>query len=232
MPDATTQAGAEATAPEAPFSRGRLIAAFVVVAVVLALSAFAIGRFAAPVPRIPSTTSAEAGFARDMQLHHQQAVELSMLVRELTDDADVRLIAYDIALTQAQQAGQMYGWLSSWELPQRGEPTMTWMTRPALDGSIHDMASMGDGSSLKPGDPMPGMATFEEVQQLTASTGVAAERLYLELMIDHHRGGIEMAEAVLERTENPAVIALASSIVAGQTAELDVLERLLAARTS
>ena len=108
---------------------------------------------------------------------------------------------------------------------------MTWMTRPALDGSLHDMASMGDGTSLAPGDPMPGMATFEEVQQLSAATGAEAERLYLELMIDHHLGGIEMAETVLERTENPAVRALAHSIVTGQTAELELLERLLAART-
>ena len=216
---------------EAPFSRARLVAAFLVVAVVLALAAFAIGRFAAPVPRIPSTTSAEAGFARDMQVHHQQAVELSMLVRDLTDDPEVRLLAYDMALTQAQQSGQMFGWLASWGLPQRGEPAMTWMTRPALDGSLHDMASMGDGTSLAPGDPMPGMATFEEVQQRSAATGAEAERLYLELMIDHHLGGIEMAETVLERTENPAVRALAHSIVTGQTAELELLERLLAART-
>ena len=48
-----------------------------------------------------------------MQVHHLQGVELAMIVRDATDDHEVRLLGYDIATTQAQQAGQMYGWLAS-----------------------------------------------------------------------------------------------------------------------
>ena len=63
---------------------------------------------------------ADAGFARDMQTHHAQAVEMAFLVRDRTDDAEVRTVAYDIITSQQQQAGQMYGWLVQWGLDQTG----------------------------------------------------------------------------------------------------------------
>ena len=87
-----------------------LVAASVAV-VVVAVVAFSAGRLSTLADAPPTDTSAEAGFARDMQVHHQQGVELAMIVRDGSDDPDVRLLAYDIATTQAQQSGQLYGWL-------------------------------------------------------------------------------------------------------------------------
>lgn len=63
-------------------------------------------------------TGADVGFSRDMQTHHRQAVEMALIIRDRTDDAAVRTLAYDIATSQQQQAGQMYGWLVQWGLPQ------------------------------------------------------------------------------------------------------------------
>ena len=104
--------------------------------VVVAVVAFSVGRLSTLADAPPTDTSAEAGFARDMQVHHQQGVELAMIVRDESDDPDVRLLAYDIATTQAQQSGQLYGWLRGWGLSQAGtEPSMTWMTRPAADAA-------------------------------------------------------------------------------------------------
>ena len=122
-------------------SRGARIAVIIAAAVaivIVAVAAFSIGRLSTLAEPTPTDTSAEAGFARDMQVHHQQGVELAMIIRDLTDDPDVRLLGYDIATTQAQQAGQMYGWLAEWDLSQAGsEPSMTWMTRPAEGGAGH-----------------------------------------------------------------------------------------------
>lgn len=218
-----------------------LVAASVAV-VVVAVAAFSIGRLSMIAEAQPANTSVEAGFARDMQVHHQQGVELAMTVRDVTDDPEIRLLAYDIATTQAQQAGQMYGWLSAWGLPQAGsEPSMTWMSLPASDGSdpasAHDMgtgdASMtesGDGAMTGPGALMPGMATPEQIAQLRAASGVEAERIFLELMMAHHQGAVEMAEALLARSSNEVVSSLAQSIVDSQTAEMAVMEEMLAAR--
>lgn len=213
---------------EAPRRGGRLLAALLVVALVLIGTAFAVGRLSIPSTATPSTTSADAGFARDMQEHHLQAVEMSMMIRDLTDDPEVRMLAYDIATSQSQQAGQMFGWLAVWGLPQYGEPAMTWMSRPLLDGSAH--GHDGPTASHTPGEPMPGLATPEQLAELASLRGVEAERYFLELMIAHHQGGVEMAEAVLIRTDTRVVVDLATSIVRAQESEIKLMQDMLAAR--
>ena len=208
--------------------RGRALIIVIVAGVILIALAALTGRFTAPVVTLPTTTSADAGFARDMQVHHQQAVEMAMLIRDRTDDPKVRQVAYDIATSQSQQAGQMFGWLASWNLPQFGEPAMTWMSRPAPDGSEHGHDS--DEPAHVPGEPMPGMATYAQLDTLSNLSGVEAERFFLELMIAHHHGGVEMAEAILARSDTRVVRDLATSIVKAQQSEIDLMEEMLAER--
>lgn len=168
---------------------------------------------------VPAEGSADVGFARDMQAHHAQAVEMALLVRERSDDPELRQVALDILLTQQQQQGQMYGWLQVWGLPQASsaEP-MAWASghgHGASDGGADD------------GTPMPGMAADEQLAELAAADGPEAERLFLELMIAHHEGGVAMARSALELATEPAVRRLAQAVVDSQTAEITVLEALL-----
>jgi len=193
----------------------------------LVIAALLVGRFAGAAQATPGDSSVEAGFARDMQQHHLQAVEMSFLVRDRTDDESVRLLAYDIANAQSHQAGQMYGWLAEWGLTQASpEPSMTWMTRPTIDGSAHEH----DGADHTPGEPMPGLATSEQIAELAAADGVEAERIFLRLMIAHHLGGVEMADAAIARTEKRVVVDLSTSIVNSQEKEILLMEELLAER--
>ena len=211
--------------------RTALVVTALVTAVVVGLVGWSAGRLSALDNPDPAATSAEAGFARDMQVHHDQGVQLSMIVRDRTDDPDVRRLAYDIATTQGQQSGQLYGWLSGWGLPQAGtEPAMTWMTRPGRSSSGHEHGAAAD-EAHRPGDPMPGMATPEQIAALTAASGVDAERMFLTLMIAHHQGAVEMADAVLDRTGNTVVRAFATSVVASQQAEIEQMQRMLAERS-
>jgi len=205
--------------------RGRLVAGLVVLGVLVLAAGFLGGRLSSGTSATPTTESAAAGFLRDMQVHHAQAVEMALLVRDRTDDETVRTIAYDMAVTQASQSGAMYGLLDAWGLPQRSpQPAMTWTQLPALDGSdaAHDM---------DPGAPagMPGMATPEQLAALRAASGDEAVRLFLELMIPHHEGGLEMADAVLARTSVPQVVSLATGIRRAQEAEIVAMRNLLAA---
>lgn len=205
-------------------TRGRIVGV-VLVAVLAIAGAFVAGRFTAGTAPTPTTDSAAAGFLRDMQVHHAQAVEMALLVRDRTDDETVRTIAYDMAVTQASQSGAMYGLLDSWNLPQRAaQPAMAWTELPALDGS-------DSGHSMDPGPSggMPGLATDAEVAELEAATGDAAVRLFLVLMTAHHEGGVEMADAVLARTDVPQVVSLAEGIRRAQQAEIDAMTQLLAA---
>jgi uncharacterized protein (DUF305 family) len=216
-----------------------VIAAAVALLLVLGVGV-AVGRLTSSAPVVPGTNSVEAGFARDMQVHHEQAVEMSFAIRDRSTSDDVRTIAYDIAATQSQQAGQMYAWLEVWGVPQApSQPVMTWMTQPTLDGQLsgHEHAGAASGSasgspapSHVPGEPMPGLATPAQMAELRSADGVEAERLYLTLMIDHHLGGIEMAEAVLARSDDPQVDAFASGMIMTQQSDVDAMKAMLALR--
>jgi uncharacterized protein (DUF305 family) len=211
--------------------RGRSVAAIVVALVVVAVLAFAGGRLTAATRDDPNTTSAEAGFLRDMQTHHMQAGRLSLLLLERSSNDAVRLVATDILTAQTQQAGVMYGWLVDWGLPQAStEPSMTWMTTPALDGSdLHEHGAVASGAPTHaPGDPMPGLATADQLAELEAADGTDADRIFLELMIAHHLGGVEMAEAIEVRTTNDEVLELAEGIITLQDSEIALMEDLLA----
>lgn len=198
------------------------VAVVAVLALVIAIAGmFWIGR-ASVVGTVPGSTSADAGFLRDMQTHHAQAVEMAMLMRDRTDDPDLRAISYDIATAQAQQSGIMYGWLQQWGLDQYGVP-MAWMQGSDGHG--------GHGATTEGGDTaMPGMATREQLAALEAADGPEAERIFLELMIAHHEGGIDMAEAAVRLAAQPIVRDFAAKMITVQTAEIETMERMLAER--
>jgi uncharacterized protein (DUF305 family) len=204
-----------------------LVLAGIAVLALFAL-AFSAGRVSAG-PSHPGTTSADAGFARDMQVHHHQAVEMSMIVRDQATDETLRAVAYDIALTQQQQAGQMYAWLEEWGLSQSSaQPRMEWMTAGSGDHGGMAMGSGEDpGSMLTAEGLMPGMATPAQLDELRAAQGDDAERLYLELMINHHEAGVEMAAAGAELGQTEQVRTLAEKIRSGQQAEIDLMQGML-----
>jgi len=182
----------------------------------------------------PGTGSVDAGFLRDMQVHHAQAVQMSVIVRDRTTDPEVRTLALDIELSQQQQVGQMYGWLADWGLPQTDTgPAMAWMRNDDV-GDPHapdDMASMGSGGmgsdDMASDGQMPGMATAADVERLQELRGREAERLYLQLMIPHHQAGVAMAEYALANATDPQVQNLAQRIVEAQTAEIKALQDML-----
>ncbi|MCQ4207095.1 MULTISPECIES: DUF305 domain-containing protein [Streptomyces] len=168
--------------------------------------------------KVPAAESADAGFARDMAVHHQQAVEMSYIVRDRTKDEDVRRLAYDIAQTQANQRGMLLGWLDLWELPKVSEkPPMAWM-------GMADMPAGEDGAL------MPGMATNTQLDQLRSDSGRRAEVRFLRLMIAHHKGGVHMAEGCVKRCEVGAERRLARGMVASQQSEIDLMTGMLKER--
>lgn len=209
----------------------RLLIGGSLAAVLAAVTVFAVlvwpSSSAAAVPR---KDSVDAGFARDMAVHHQQAVELSFIVRDRTDDEEVRRLAYDVINTQANQRGMLLGWLDVWGLPKSSQqPYMSWMD--------HDMSGMEGmkgmkGMDYKPhdGSLMPGMATNRQMDQLRQAKGKAAEILYLQLLTAHHKGGIAMSESAAGMAKTEEVRRLAQGMVEGQQAEIQLMADMLKAR--
>ncbi|GAA3810431.1 DUF305 domain-containing protein [Streptomyces chiangmaiensis] len=168
--------------------------------------------------KVPTADSADAGFARDMAVHHQQAVEMSYIVRDRTKNEEVRRLAYDIAQTQANQRGMLLGWLDLWGAPKvSADPPMTWM-------SMEDMPSGEDGAL------MPGMATDSELKKLDTLEGEQADILYLQLMTDHHRGGIHMAGGCVAKCTVGVEKRLAQGMVDAQQSEIELMTTMLEER--
>lgn len=157
----------------------------------------------------PGNDSPEAGFARDMIVHHGQAVQMAEIVRDKTQSDDIRLLAADISLTQQGQIGIMQDWLQVRGLPVTGEePAMAWMGHPT------------DGL-------MPGMATPEEITRLDQLLPDRADVLFLRLMVAHHEAAIPMAQAVLKRTDESEVRELARAIENSQKAEIENMKAMV-----
>lgn len=204
-----------------PLSPRRVLLAVgaVVLAVGLFLAGWWVGR-----PSYPTDRSIDAGFARDMQTHHGQAVDMSLIVRSAGVKSDAMTLAYDIATTQENQRGEMRGWLDAWGLPAaRSDQAMAWMKR---SGHSH----RGGGPMLLPDGRMAGMASDAQMKRLRSLKGKDAGVLYLQLMIPHHRAGVDMAEACVSACSEPRVVRLAKTMVNGQESEITLMSRMLRER--
>ncbi|MGE5826816.1 MAG: DUF305 domain-containing protein [Micromonosporaceae bacterium] len=164
-------------------------------------------------PSHPGDASPEAGFARDMTEHHNQAVEMGMIAYQKASRADIRSLGADIAMTQKGQVGVMQTWLKDWGLsPNSTRTPMSWMP---------------EGQRALDGNRMPGMATRDEVAKLNSATGVQVDILFCQYMLRHHIGGIHMVDGVLAQTDDPQIRELAQGMKDGQTKEIQVLRSLL-----
>ena len=201
--------------------------ALAIALLVIGALAFALGRFStfgSQGAGTPGTDSPEAGFSRDMQVHHAQAIEMAMEIYRKTDDDELRVFAYDIATGQAGQRGEMYDWLVQWGLSQSGGPMMKWMD--AIAGGSGHVMSDGEAMTDEAARMAMGMASDADIAALEGSTGREADCLFLGLLIRHHEGAIPMADALIELGSNARALQIAESIKAGQTAEISAMNSM------
>lgn len=192
---------------KAPHTPRRDILPLVITFAAVLVAGVSLALFATSRP--PGDDSPEAGFARDMMIHHAQAVQMAEIARDRTENEAIRALAQQITLAQRAEIGHMQGWLAAWGLPStRDEPAMSWMEHPA------------EGN-------MPGMATPEELNRLMEAPPEEADTLFLLLMIPHHQGAVPMTEAVLDRTDRPEVRRLAEYMAASQRQEIKLMRGML-----
>ncbi len=159
---------------------------------------------------------ADVQFAGDMIQHHAQALEMVDLTvgREL--DPEVADLADRIRAAQAPEVEQMVDWLTAWgeEVPE------TSLDHANAHGGGTDEHGGGDHE-------MPGMMSADEMAELEAAPDSAFEQRWLEMMLEHHEGAVEMARAEREDGEFEGAIALAESIETSQQAEIEEIQELL-----
>lgn len=149
---------------------------------------------------------ADVMFAQMMIPHHAQAVEMSDIILAKQDiPAEVTALATKIKAAQAPEIKLMTGWLESWNQP----------------------TGMMGGTGM-PGHAMGGMVDADGINKLKSGQGTDAVRLFLEQMIGHHEGAIDMAEQEIRTGKYPATVQLSRDIVASQGAEIKEMKALLA----
>ncbi|WP_454852370.1 DUF305 domain-containing protein [Promicromonospora soli] len=153
---------------------------------------------------------ADVMFAQMMIPHHQQAIEMSdVILGKEGVDSQITDLATQIKEAQGPEIEQLNAWLDEWGAEQPD-----------------DSMDMGDGSMGD--DSMDGLMSADDMQALEEAEGAEAGRLFLEQMIVHHEGAIEMAQTEVEDGANEAAIEMASTIVSSQSSEIRTMEGLLA----
>jgi len=172
-------------------------------------------------------------FATMMIPHHEGAIEMSELALAQASTQPVKDLATRIKAAQGPEIEQMQGWLVAWNAAM---PMTSATTAPDSGMGGHDMGSMGgtEQTTASPSVDDFGMGQMMQMSDgdmdaLRAATGVEFDKLFLQQMIAHHQGAIEMAEVEIGRGQNPATLALAESIKSGQTAEIAQMQQMLAA---
>ncbi|GEN81378.1 DUF305 domain-containing protein [Actinotalea fermentans] len=150
--------------------------------------------------------AADTEFAQMMIVHHEGAIEMAELAVATAASAEVRALGERIAAAQGPEIATMSGWLEAWgeDLPAEA-----------------DMSGMGHE-----GMQMEGMDQEAAMAELSGLTGAEFDRRFLELMIEHHRGAIVMAEQERGEGENAEAVRLAGAIIDDQTAEITEMTNL------
>ncbi|MFD4870336.1 DUF305 domain-containing protein [Streptomyces sp. NPDC058412] len=146
-----------------------------------------------------SPNAADRAYVQRMTEHHRQALTMSALAPERAGADGVKRLADRISAAQRPEIGAMEKWLTVHPAPS-GESG-------GHDGG-HDHAAM------------PGMATEQQLKELTGARGTDFDRLFLTLMTAHHEGAVKMAGEVLAAGNNVAVEEMATEVVATQSAEI------------
>jgi uncharacterized protein (DUF305 family) len=144
--------------------------------------------------------TADTTFAQQMIPHHQQAVEMAKLVPSRTKNPKVIALAQQIQQAQAPEIQLMTGWLGQW-------------------GAAAPMAGMSG---------MPGMMSDADMTSLGKATDAAFDKQWLQMMISHHQGAIDMANTELKQGTSPEAKQLAQRIITAQQAEITTMNTLLA----
>ena len=166
---------------------------------------------------------ADVEFASDMLQHHAQALSMVDLTLERSLRPEVSRVAEQVREAQAPEIQTFTGWLTEWD-----EEVPETMRDHANAGHGDDHGAGGVAESMEGMDTdMPGMMTAEDMTALETASDAEFEDLWLEMMIEHHEGAIEMAEGHRQEGRYAPAVELATDIAESQAAEIETMSELL-----
>jgi uncharacterized protein (DUF305 family) len=167
--------------------------------------------------KLPPFSPKDVEFMQGMIHHHAQAVEMTALIDERTQNKDIRKLGAKISQSQADEINFMKRWLIL-----RGEKT---------EMEMKEMAGMKHSSG---GHLMPGMLTPKQMEKLKNSKGAEFDRLFLKGMIQHHEGALEMVKdlfATAGAGQDAELFNFASDVDTGQKGEIKIMKAMLSEKS-
>lgn len=180
-----------------------------------------------PAPDAPSVAASEefnaadVTFATDMIPHHAQALEMVDMTMDRSLSPEVADLVEQIRGAQAPEIEQMSDWLVDWDQP------VPETSRDHMNAGGHGEDHGSDSGSSDLDHDMPGMMSGDEMDDLEQASDADFERMWLEMMVAHHEGAIEMARTEVSEGEFPDATALAQSIADSQQAEIEQMQAML-----
>jgi uncharacterized protein (DUF305 family) len=157
---------------------------------------------------------ADVSFATDMIQHHAQALTMVDLTAGRTLDPEVQQLAESIRAAQTPEIEEMTDWLTSW-----GED---------VPETMRDHANAHEGmDGVDVGADMPGMMSQDDMKRLENASDAEFQGMWLEMMVEHHTGAVQMATTEQEHGQYASAIDLAGRIIDSQTEEIETMDGLL-----
>ena len=153
-----------------------------------------------PANNAAQNNDADVTFAQQMVPHHEQALDMAKLVPSRSSDAKVRDLAQRVEKAQGPEITQLNQWLKEWGSESKS------------DHQGHDMS---------------GMMSDEDMGELEKASGAEFDRMWLEMMIEHHEGAVEMAKKELADGQDENAKKLAQAVIDGQQQEITEMRELL-----
>jgi len=139
-------------------------------------------------------------FIDTMIVHHQGAVEMATMAETRLQNEKLKALAKSIPADQQREIKQMKAWREQW---YPGSPSAQNMTMPGMGGSMMDMSHMK-----------------------TMEAGPAYDAMFIDMMIPHHQGAVQMGENALAKAERLEVKELSKKIIDAQTREIEQMKKL------
>jgi uncharacterized protein (DUF305 family) len=162
-------------------------------------------------PTSSEHNDADVAFVQGMIPHHTQAIEMAKLAAGRASNNDVKQLASRIEQAQDPEISQMRLFLTAWGMPESGSGGMD---HSGMDG----MSGMDGGT---------GMMSDDQMRQIGQAEGAEFDRMFLQMMTEHHEGAIEMSKAELADGQNADAKGLAQKITDAQQAEITEMKGLL-----
>jgi uncharacterized protein (DUF305 family) len=180
-------------------------------------------------------TDADIAFMRGMIMHHGQAVEMTALMPERSNNRDLLELGKRISISQTDEMGFMKRWLEDRGIPLSdgsGMDHMAGMDHSTMDHSKMDHSGMAGMDSMDMGAmPMPGMLTPQQMNALRRATGTEFDHLFLTGMIQHHTGALTMVKQLFDTPgagQDAVLFDFTSDVDNTQQAEIDIMRHMLA----